>query len=216
MLGTFEVGMSFELGRSLKEDEVITKKSVYDEFINQEGRAQAELTRAKQIFEEAQKASEQIEKEREETAKAMAEKDQQIAALKEALSKEHPPIDPASGNKRTGETNSLEENKANQEPGSGSVEDWEKTIGVSTAPKASSASGKNGMWHIVLGSFPTEEAALSYVQRKGLDKQQVVVRFVDKLKTYRLIHSSFSNQDAAGSARDAIKDRFPKAWIVQF
>ena len=72
------------------------------------------------------------------------------------------------------------------------------------------------MWHVVLGSFPTEEAALSYVQRKGLDKQQLVVRFVDKLKTYRLIHSSFSDQDAAGAARDAIKDRFPRAWIIQF
>ncbi len=216
MLGTFEVGMSFELGRSLKEDEVITKKSVYDEFINQEGSAQAELNKAKQIFEEAQKASEQIEKEREETAKAMAEKDQQIAALKEALAKEHPPIDPASGNKGTVETDPSEGQKANQAPSSGSVEDWEKTIGVETAPRTAPASSKNGMWHVVLGSFPTEEAALSYVQRKGLDKQQIVVRFVETLKTYRLIHSSFSDQDAAGAAQDAIKDRFPKAWIIQF
>jgi hypothetical protein len=216
MLGTFEVGISFELGRSLKEDEVITKKSVYDEFINQEGSAQAELTKAKQIYEEAQKASEQIEKEREETAKAMAEKDQQIAALKEALAKEHPPIDPANGNKGTVETDPSVGQKANQEPGSGSVEDWEKTIGVETAPRTASASSKNGMWHVVLGSFRTEEAALSYVQRKGLDKQQIVVRFVETLKTYRLIHSSFSDQDAAGAAQDAIKDRFPKAWIIQF
>ena len=216
MLGTFEVGMSFELGRSLKEDEVITKKSVYDEFINQEGSAQAGLNKAKQIFEEAQKASEQIEKEREETAKAMAEKDQQIAALKDSLAKEHPPIDPASGNKGTVETDPSESQKANQAPSSGSVEDWEKTIGVETAPRTAPASSKNGMWHVVLGSFPTEEAALSYVQRKGLDKQQIVVRFVETLKTYRLIHSSFSDQDAAGAARDAIKDRFPKAWIIQF
>ena len=57
--------MSFELGRSLKEDEVIVKKSVYDKFINQESSAQAELTKAKQIFEEAQKASEQIERRKE-------------------------------------------------------------------------------------------------------------------------------------------------------
>jgi hypothetical protein len=216
MLGTFEVGMSFELGRSLKEDEVITKKSVYEQFINQEGSAQAELTKAKKIFEEAQKASEQIQKEREEMAKAMAEKDQQITALKEALAREHPPIDPAIGNEVTRETNPSEREKASHAPGSGSVEDWENTIGIATAPKGSPASSKNGMWHIVLGSFPTEEAALSYVQRKGLDKEQVVVRFVDELKTYRLIHSSFSDQDAAGATRDAIKNQFPKAWIVQF
>ena len=67
----------------------------------------------------------------------MAEKDQQIAALKEALAKEHPPIDPASGNKGTGENDPSEGQKANQTPSSGSVEDWEKTIGVETAPKDS-------------------------------------------------------------------------------
>ena len=216
MLGTFEVGMSFELGRSLKEDEVIVKKSVYDKFINQESSAQAELTKAKKIFEEAQKVSEQIEKEREVTAKAMAEKDQQIAALKEALAKEHPPIDPASGNEGAGETNPSEGKKANKASGSGSVEDWERTIGVEKAPKITPASTMNGIWHVVLGSFPTEKAALNYVQCKGLDKQQVGVRFVDELKTYRLIYSSFSDQNAAGTARDAIKDRFPRAWIIQF
>ena len=84
------IGMSFELGRSLKEGEVVTKKSVYDEFINQEARAQAELTKAKEILEEARKASERIEKEREETAQVLAEKDQQISALNNALAQKQP------------------------------------------------------------------------------------------------------------------------------
>lgn len=202
MLGTFEVGMSFELGRSLKEDEVITKKAVYDQFINQEGSAQAELTKAKQMFEEAQKASEQIQKEREETAKAMAEKDQQIAALKKALAQENPPAN-ASGNRK-------------EASGSGTLEEWEQTIGTGQRPKANRASSNSGMWHVVIGSFPTEEAALKYMQRKGLDRQQVQVRFVDELNTYRLIHSSFNDQDAAGAQRDSLKARYPKAWIVQF
>ena len=202
MLGTLEVGMSFELGRSLKEGEVVTKKSVYDEFINQEARAQAELTKAKEILEEARKASERIEKEREETAQVLAEKDQQISALNNALAQKQPSTYVPFSDKDV--------------PSSKSVQEWEQTIGLGTSNKAASTASTSGMWHVVIGSFPAEEAAFNYIQTMGLNAQQLQVRFVDELQTYRVLHSSFSNQENAAAARDAIKDEFPKAWIIQF
>lgn len=80
--------------------------------------------------------------------------------------------------------------------------------------KLGSTSSLTASFYVIIGSFPSEELAKNYVNNLSL--QNVLIRFEEELKTYRVVLSQHDSITDAVQARDKAKAISPNAWIAVY
>lgn len=68
-------------------------------------------------------------------------------------------------------------------------------------------------YYVIIGSFPTKEAANKYASESGSDFK---VSFVNDLNTYRVVYSSHDSLAAARAALEEAKSIVETAWIAVY
>jgi cell division protein FtsN len=71
-----------------------------------------------------------------------------------------------------------------------------------------------GMYHVIIGSFPTKEAAEAYAA--SIEGKTPEVDFIESLSTYRVSLSAHDSYAKAAATLEDAKTISSKAWIVQY
>jgi len=84
------------------------------------------------------------------------------------------------------------------------------------AAKVVTATDSGKRWRVVVGSFPTQAMAQRFIDRVNLEKEEMVILFVDDLDTYRVVYKSFDSMNAALKARQKARSVVSDAWVIEF
>jgi hypothetical protein len=68
-------------------------------------------------------------------------------------------------------------------------------------------------YYVIIGSFPTKEAADKYAAESGSD---LIISYVEALNTYRVVYSMHENLTEARTALEAAKAVVETAWIAVY
>ncbi|WP_125039465.1 SPOR domain-containing protein [Schleiferia thermophila] len=75
---------------------------------------------------------------------------------------------------------------------------------------------KTKAFRIVVGSFPTQLMAQSYMEKSPLNNPDMFVVYVEDLKTYRVIYKSYPTREAAAKDLGKVRESVKTAWIIYF
>lgn len=75
---------------------------------------------------------------------------------------------------------------------------------------------KNKAFRIIVGSFPTQLMAQTYMEKSPLNNPDMFVVFVEDLKTYRVVYKSYQTRDAAMKDLGKVRESVKSAWIIYF
>ncbi len=71
-------------------------------------------------------------------------------------------------------------------------------------------------YRIVVASLPSQVQAQRWVNRSNLDKETMVIAFIEDLNTFRVVYRSYNTIEAARKDLPAVRTVVPDAWIVRF
>jgi len=71
-------------------------------------------------------------------------------------------------------------------------------------------------YRVVVVSSPTQAGAQKFIDRSKLDKDEMMIAYVEKLDTYRVIYKSSESIEDARAARNEARKYYADAWIVKF
>lgn len=71
-------------------------------------------------------------------------------------------------------------------------------------------------FRIIVASLPSQAQGQRWIDRSNLNKQEMVVAYVQDINTYRVVYKSFDTLDAAKKELQNIKTTIPDAWIIKF
>jgi hypothetical protein len=71
-------------------------------------------------------------------------------------------------------------------------------------------------YRIIVASLPSQVQAQRWIDRSSLDKQEMVVAYIQDLNTYRVVYRSMDTLEQAKKEVQQIKGTIPDAWIVKF
>lgn len=74
----------------------------------------------------------------------------------------------------------------------------------------------NVMYRVVIGSLPSRKAAENFMNRSGLEDQEMFVAYVESLDTYRVVYKSASTYELARKYLLEAKKTFKDAWVIEF
>lgn len=75
---------------------------------------------------------------------------------------------------------------------------------------------KNKAFRIIVGSFPTQLMAETYMEKSPLNNPEMFVVYVEDLKTYRVVYKSYPTRDAAMKDLGKVRESVKSAWIIYF
>ncbi|GCD76712.1 hypothetical protein JCM31826_01940 [Thermaurantimonas aggregans] len=75
---------------------------------------------------------------------------------------------------------------------------------------------KNKAFRIIVGSFPTQLMAQTYMEKSPLNNPDMFVVYVEDLKTYRVVYKSYPTRDAAMKDLGKVRESVKSAWIIYF
>jgi hypothetical protein len=84
------------------------------------------------------------------------------------------------------------------------------------ASKVQNASDSSKRWRVVVGSFPTQALAQKFIDRVNLEKEEMMILYVEDLNTYRVVYKSFDSMNAALKARQKARNVISDAWVIEF
>lgn len=71
-------------------------------------------------------------------------------------------------------------------------------------------------YRVVVVSSPTQAGAQKFIDRSKLDKDEMMIAYVEKLDTYRVIYKSSESIEDARAARNEARKYYADAWIAKF
>lgn len=71
-------------------------------------------------------------------------------------------------------------------------------------------------YRVIVVSSPTRAGAQRFIDRSRLDKEDMMIAYIEKLDTYRVIYKSADNIAAAKKARQEARKYYSDAWIAKF
>lgn len=86
--------------------------------------------------------------------------------------------------------------------------------GVQSSKPVAEAAPSDKKWLVIVGSYPSEAMARSFISETALDKSNMSIRFSEEKGVYRVIHSSFEGQTEALRVRDRVREVVSDAWIL--
>ncbi|MBI1315571.1 hypothetical protein GC167_01755 [bacterium] len=84
------------------------------------------------------------------------------------------------------------------------------------ASKVITATDSGKRWRVVVGSFPSQAMAQRFIDRVNLEKDEMIILFVEDLDTYRVVYKSFDSMSAALKARQKARTVISDAWVIEF
>lgn len=71
-------------------------------------------------------------------------------------------------------------------------------------------------YRIVVVSMPSEARAQDWINRSSLDKNNMLVVYVENLNTFRVVYNSYPSFAAAKKDLPMVRTEIPDAWIIKF
>ncbi|QNR23057.1 hypothetical protein [Croceimicrobium hydrocarbonivorans] len=71
-------------------------------------------------------------------------------------------------------------------------------------------------YRVVVVSSPTQAGAQRFIDRCKLDKSEMMIAYIEKLDTYRVIYKSSESLDSAKKAAQEARQYYSDAWIAKF
>ena len=71
-------------------------------------------------------------------------------------------------------------------------------------------------YRVVVVSSPTRAGAQKFIDRSKLDKEEMMIAYIERLDTYRVIYKSTDAIEAAKKHRDEARKYYSDAWIAKF
>lgn len=84
-----------------------------------------------------------------------------------------------------------------------------------SSPKAEEVLSRR-QFRIIVASLPTRQMAERWIEKSSLEKDEMVVAYIENLDTYRVIYRSFDSYEAARKEHQKIKSSIADAWIIKF
>tara|TARA_Y100001934_G_scaffold258061_1_gene327853 strand:- start:111 stop:1268 length:1158 start_codon:yes stop_codon:yes gene_type:complete len=71
-------------------------------------------------------------------------------------------------------------------------------------------------YRVVVVSSPSQAGAQRFIDRCKLDKSEMMIAYIEKLDTYRVIYKSSESLDSAKKAAQEARQYYSDAWIAKF
>jgi len=71
-------------------------------------------------------------------------------------------------------------------------------------------------YRVIVVSSPSRAGAQRFIDRCRLDKDEMMIAYIEKLDTYRVIYKSSESIEAARKARAEAREYYKDAWIAKF
>lgn len=71
-------------------------------------------------------------------------------------------------------------------------------------------------YRVIVVSSPTRAGAQRFIDRSRLEKDEMMIAYIEKLDTYRVIYKSSESIEAARKARAEARQYYKDAWIAKF